>query len=548
MAITSPSNRRMAYSPVASTGPFPIDFPVFDGTGADLEVRLNDVVVAGWTFTGALDGGFYGQPNTWVNGSISFAAPQTGDLVIYGLRAPRRQIAFQEGRGVPARDLNAELDTLTAVDQELRRDIGEVREGLDDLNAAVVAAAGSAAAAAISATNAANSYDAFDDRYLGDKTVLPGLDNDGNALQVGALCFLKDQIDPANNGLYRWDGFGWDKISDNPIAFERAVDVIVDSTIASTGVVPISGGYVPGINFQAQRNGAGLREGPSPGLGEGDDDYTADNGTTAVFAIGYLSIGDWLRFSIRRPYQVGIVEAADATLAPIAGMTAGNAQAGIEELQASKAALAGATFTGPVIVPAPTLGGHAVTKSYADALVGGAQNPAEQIVNSGAPAAAGSLDVALTGGHRRYRLVVDDIAPVVDNQGLLGRISIDNAATYRNGASDYQQGGRRDDSGGGNASYAVGAGNAWQLSRGLPVGNAYGSQLEILITPGKAGLPTVISWTFSYVVAGSGVFDHLRVGGKALFNGVPTHFRLVFNSGNIAAGMTWQLYGLRHTP
>jgi len=43
--------------------------------------------------------------------------------------------------------------------------------------------------AATSATNAANSYDAFDDRYLGAKSSVPTLDNDGDALIVGALYF-----------------------------------------------------------------------------------------------------------------------------------------------------------------------------------------------------------------------------------------------------------------------------------------------------------------------------------------------------------------------
>jgi hypothetical protein len=50
-------------------------------------------------------------------------------------------------------------------------------------------ASNSATSAATSATNAANSFDAFDDRYLGNKTSAPSLDNDGNALINGALYF-----------------------------------------------------------------------------------------------------------------------------------------------------------------------------------------------------------------------------------------------------------------------------------------------------------------------------------------------------------------------
>ena len=50
-------------------------------------------------------------------------------------------------------------------------------------------AGNSATAAATSATNAANTLDAFDDRYLGNKTSDPSVDNDGNALLTGALYF-----------------------------------------------------------------------------------------------------------------------------------------------------------------------------------------------------------------------------------------------------------------------------------------------------------------------------------------------------------------------
>jgi hypothetical protein len=50
-------------------------------------------------------------------------------------------------------------------------------------------ASNSASAASTSATNAAASYDAFDDRYLGDKSSDPTLDNDGSALLTGALYF-----------------------------------------------------------------------------------------------------------------------------------------------------------------------------------------------------------------------------------------------------------------------------------------------------------------------------------------------------------------------
>lgn len=116
------ADRFVHYTPNNSTGPFPVPFPVFDPTGADLEVTLNgQVVTSGWSFTGTLEPGFYGAPNTWVNGSISFDAPISGSLYIEGNRAPRRpaEAQFAEGRGIPARDHNTEYNTLTAICREI---------------------------------------------------------------------------------------------------------------------------------------------------------------------------------------------------------------------------------------------------------------------------------------------------------------------------------------------------------------------------------------------------------------------------------------------
>lgn len=64
-----------------------------------------------------------------------------------------------------------------------------------------VAAAQAAAASAIAA------FDSFDDRYLGAKASDPTLDNDGNALVVGALYFN------TGTGMKVWSGSAWALIS-----------------------------------------------------------------------------------------------------------------------------------------------------------------------------------------------------------------------------------------------------------------------------------------------------------------------------------------------
>lgn len=65
-------------------------------------------------------------------------------------------------------------------------------------------AAASESAAAISAAAAAASADGFDDVYLGAKTSDPTLDNDGNALQAGAIYF-----NTVTQTLLAWTGSAW---------------------------------------------------------------------------------------------------------------------------------------------------------------------------------------------------------------------------------------------------------------------------------------------------------------------------------------------------
>ncbi len=58
-----------------------------------------------------------------------------------------------------------------------------------------VSTAADVVSSAANAASAAATYDGFDDRYLGSKAVAPTLDNDGNALLIGALYY--DSVDTA---------------------------------------------------------------------------------------------------------------------------------------------------------------------------------------------------------------------------------------------------------------------------------------------------------------------------------------------------------------
>lgn len=73
-----------------------------------------------------------------------------------------------------------------------------------DATTSAAAASSSASAAAASAAAVAAAFDAFDDRYLGAKSSEPTLDNDGNALVVGALYY-----DTVLGSMRAWDGAAW---------------------------------------------------------------------------------------------------------------------------------------------------------------------------------------------------------------------------------------------------------------------------------------------------------------------------------------------------
>jgi len=89
-------------------------------------------------------------------------------------------------------------------------------------------AANSATTASTQATNAANSAtaaqtaqaaaeaaaDNFDDTYLGAKSSLPTVDNDGDALTTGDLVFLT-----TDNSLYVWTGSAWQKAAADTTSF-----------------------------------------------------------------------------------------------------------------------------------------------------------------------------------------------------------------------------------------------------------------------------------------------------------------------------------------
>ncbi len=134
------------------------------------------------------------------------------------------------------------------------------------------AAASSAVSAASSAASAAALLDNFDDRYLGAKASDPSVDNDGNALVVGALYFN------TTDGVMKvYTASGWIAASSASVATLATFEFV-----ATSGQTVFSGNDANGASLSyvapaliVTLNGVRLRPG---------DDYTATNGTSITLA------------------------------------------------------------------------------------------------------------------------------------------------------------------------------------------------------------------------------------------------------------------------
>jgi hypothetical protein len=152
-----------------------------------------------------------------------------------------------------------------------------------DLHAATKAyvdtVAGSATAAAASATAAAASYDSFDDRYLGAKSTAPSVDNDGNALQTGAIYW-----NSVANAMFAWTGTEWGSISSTAAIYRyRFTAAGGETTESGADDNGLTLSYIPGKE-QVYLNGVLLVR---------TTDYTASNGTS-ITSLAALTAGDIL--------------------------------------------------------------------------------------------------------------------------------------------------------------------------------------------------------------------------------------------------------------
>lgn len=171
------------------------------------------------------------------------------------------------------------------------------------------AAASSASAAATSAADAASSaastaalLDSFDDRYLGPKATAPTLDNDGNALVIGALYF-----DSTSGKMRVYTATGW---VDASSAAQAALTAYRYN--ATAGQTTFSGADANGLTLAYLSGGIVVVLNGSVLVGGGVD-YTATNGTSIVLAVG-ATVGDTLEvyafasFSVANTYTKAEVD------------------------------------------------------------------------------------------------------------------------------------------------------------------------------------------------------------------------------------------------
>lgn len=140
-----------------------------------------------------------------------------------------------------------------------------------------------AATATAASASAVATYDLFDDRYLGEKTSLPTLDNDGAALVNGTIVSLTGQTPPSLNGMYVRRGGAWQPVvgaSQGLLLGYRYVATASQTTFSGVDANGLTLTYTPGALIITV-NGVSLTP----------NTYTASNGTSVVLGTA-LSAGD----------------------------------------------------------------------------------------------------------------------------------------------------------------------------------------------------------------------------------------------------------------
>jgi len=248
--MTTPTS--VSYTGNGSSTDYTFPFPYLSKT--HIKVYLNGVVQSsGYSFLTA--------------SSIRFtSAPTAGVAIVITRETPSTPIVtWQDGAVILAADQNSAFRQSLYIAEESRSQVeaDAVQVAADRVavaadkaaaDASAAAAAASASSAAASVVAAATAYDNFDDRMLGNKTADPTVDNDGNALVVGALYF-----NSVIGKMKIWTGSGW-QLAFNDTATASAItnDSAVSGATVAAALNTLNSGKANSTHTHAQSDITGL--------------------------------------------------------------------------------------------------------------------------------------------------------------------------------------------------------------------------------------------------------------------------------------------------
>jgi hypothetical protein len=237
---------------------FPFDFPVTaQGT---VRVFIASVEVSPLAYT--LDK---------IARTVTFLVPPVNGAAITVVgKTPLSQLitSSRAGSTVNFSAVEEQLDNIVNAQQELQYNIDTVIE----------VAATAAEDASDSAATAITAYDLFDDRYLGEKTSLPTVDNDGAPIVDGALVSLTGQVPSTLNGMYVRRSGVW-----GPVVGVSTGLFLSYRYVATGGQTVFSGADANGLTMAYTPNSVIVTVN---GVTRAPNTYTASNGTSVVFGAG----------------------------------------------------------------------------------------------------------------------------------------------------------------------------------------------------------------------------------------------------------------------
>jgi len=249
--------------------------------------------------------------------------------------------------------------------------------------------AGSAAAAAASAADAATTYDNFDDRYLGAKSVAPSVDNDGNALITGALYW-----NSVSATMFAWTGSAWGSISSTAAIYRyRFTATAGQTSISGVDDNGLTLSYLVGKE-QVYLNGVLLVR---------TSDYTASNGTS-ITSLAALAASDIVEIITFTAFDLATAVPATAYTAKgaiLVGTAAGTYAAQAvgsngQVLTANSAQADGVEWTTIAGYSAPTLGSTSIASGATVTTIAGLTLTAPTL--TGTVTVSGDINLSAAGG------------------------------------------------------------------------------------------------------------------------------------------------------